>query len=486
MSIDKNFVIFASTIYGEACGQSTASWKAIANVIMNRVGIREWKKYSTPAEVAKYSGFDACTQRTPNYKHAENQINAVNAIDEIKDGLVKKLAIAVLPIYENREEDFTNGCQLYYSPKAQKALHEKNPAAYTSIKPKWAKSELLEQIVVPGTEKDDFAWYRYKKKAKVSIKLVDQINRPIKKGNVILEYGDKVIKCITDTKGVAKDFLVSLPSIENIKDNAKKITLKVLDAKNNKIFEMGEIEIKKTAHYMLTLVSPEVRIKTNTLVHKGHKQIKKSNTSIKKINSNAGDLEIKNKRSENGHPLAVVETAVTKKIEDVIEGLLYPVDIPEKDKIFGAKVFGGRRDGGKRLHAGVDIYAPIGTKIRAMADGTVIKSYGFYGETDAIEIDHGSFIALYGEVDPDNIFVKEKQKVKRGETLAKVGSLILYNKKLKRKAPFEHSMLHLEMYGTTTPPYGKNKLTNKSSESKFQRRSDLIDPTEFIKKSTLK
>lgn len=48
--------LFIQTIYGEADNSSEASWKAIANVIMNRVGKYDWKKYKTPAEVIKKSG----------------------------------------------------------------------------------------------------------------------------------------------------------------------------------------------------------------------------------------------------------------------------------------------------------------------------------------------------------------------------------------------------------------------------------------------
>src|ERR1035438_5940841 len=36
--------------------------------------------------------------------------------------------------------------------------------------------------------------------------------------------------------------------------------------------------------------------------------------------------------------------------------------------------FGGPRAGGKRKHAGCDLYAPAGTEVLAVADGTVIGS----------------------------------------------------------------------------------------------------------------
>lgn len=67
-----------------------------------------------------------------------------------------------------------------------------------------------------------------------------------------------------------------------------------------------------------------------------------------------------------------------------------------------------------------------------MADGKVLNCYPFYWKTDAIEVDHGTFIARYGEVAPmskserDALIGKE---VKRGELLAKVGQLVQPNGK---------------------------------------------------------
>ena len=86
----------------------------------------------------------------------------------------------------------------------------------------------------------------------------------------------------------------------------------------------------------------------------------------------------------------------------------------------------------------------------------------FYCRTSQIVVDHGSFIARYGEVDPSpqNIFVKVGQGVKRGEPLGEVGHLVGI------KVPSD--MLHLELYETTENPqkkraYSKSKLTLSAS-----------------------
>lgn len=41
----KEFILFVSTIAGEAANSSRASWKAIAHVIMNRFKYKEWRDY---------------------------------------------------------------------------------------------------------------------------------------------------------------------------------------------------------------------------------------------------------------------------------------------------------------------------------------------------------------------------------------------------------------------------------------------------------
>ncbi len=166
-------------------------------------------------------------------------------------------------------------------------------------------------------------------------------------------------------------------------------------------------------------------------------------------------------------------SVATKSKKKVISGLLYPLPVKATaDYHTGARRFGSRRSDGKRKHAGIDLYAPLGTIVRAMADGVVIQVYPFYCETSAIEVDHGDFIARYGEVDSKNanIFVKKKQKIKRGDPLGKVGKLVGIS--------VPSNMLHLEMYASgedPTKPGGKARLTQ-SENSPYQRRTDVFDP----------
>ena len=136
------------------------------------------------------------------------------------------------------------------------------------------------------------------------------------------------------------------------------------------------------------------------------------------------------------------------------------------------RAFASPRDGGARLHAGCDLYFPRGTWIHAIADGTVVRGpYAFYCETYALEIDHGTFVARYGEIQ-SQAEVKSGARVRAGEKIAKVGHLI--------GIQVPSDMLHLELYDKSKA--GSLTVGSRSESAirngvPFMRRKDLIDPT---------
>ena len=73
---------------------------------------------------------------------------------------------------------------------------------------------------------------------------------------------------------------------------------------------------------------------------------------------------------------------------------IFPIDRSPSEPYHGPgsgmRAFGWRRSGGKRRHAGVDLYAPVGTPVRAVADGVVKRAAPFYLKTDAVEVEHGT------------------------------------------------------------------------------------------------
>jgi murein DD-endopeptidase MepM/ murein hydrolase activator NlpD len=149
----------------------------------------------------------------------------------------------------------------------------------------------------------------------------------------------------------------------------------------------------------------------------------------------------------------------------------FPFDrLPATNWTENIRCYGARRNKGARAHAGCDLYFPEGTIIRAITSGKVtLGPYPFYQGTYAMEIDHGTFLARYGEIQKST-FVKQGDQVTAGQPIARVGNLI----------GITNSMLHLELYDKSAqgPLTVKNKLTAKTASGiPFMRRKDLMDPT---------
>jgi murein DD-endopeptidase MepM/ murein hydrolase activator NlpD len=155
-------------------------------------------------------------------------------------------------------------------------------------------------------------------------------------------------------------------------------------------------------------------------------------------------------------------------------GFFFPFPmLPASDWIQPPRAFASNRSNGARAHAGCDLYFEKGTWIHAIADGTVtLGPYPFYCETFALEVDHGDFLARYGEIQAITV-VKQGDRVRAGEQIAKVGHLVGI------QVPSE--MLHLELYDKSAS--GPLTITDATRSKKrpdgipFMRRTDLIDPT---------
>jgi murein DD-endopeptidase MepM/ murein hydrolase activator NlpD len=150
-------------------------------------------------------------------------------------------------------------------------------------------------------------------------------------------------------------------------------------------------------------------------------------------------------------------------------------NLPGENWTNAPRSFASRRDSGARAHAGCDLYFPAGTTIHAITDGTVVRGpYPFYAKTFALEIDHGTFIARYGEVQ-ELTMVSQGDRVVAGQPIARVGHLV--------GIVVPSDMLHLELYDKS----GSGPLTVGTSQSArtpggvpFLRRKDLMDPTQKL------
>ena len=165
-------------------------------------------------------------------------------------------------------------------------------------------------------------------------------------------------------------------------------------------------------------------------------------------------------------------TQLTNKISD----FFFPLaSAPYDDYKIGGRQFGAQRNPnncGARRHAAVDLTANPGTEVRAVTNGTILDSYRFYENTYALVVDHYDFIIRYGEVTlidgkaPKHSKNDQPVHVKAGEVIAKVGLI----------QSSQYSMLHLEIF--------KGSLDGNLSSciTPFQRREDLLDPTDFVDK----
>lgn len=158
------------------------------------------------------------------------------------------------------------------------------------------------------------------------------------------------------------------------------------------------------------------------------------------------------------------------------------------------RAFGASRDGGKRRHAGCDLYARVGTPVLAIAKGEVIRGpYDFYAGTAAIEIWHpGIGVVRYGEIMhgrrygkyqsaikmelqlsnldvPDGVAenpaLQPGQEIAEGEYIANVGKL--------RGIPTP--MVHFELYHEAARGH------TLSGGGKYRRHELLRDPTRLLR-----
>ncbi|TLD71711.1 hypothetical protein FEM03_06115 [Phragmitibacter flavus] len=149
--------------------------------------------------------------------------------------------------------------------------------------------------------------------------------------------------------------------------------------------------------------------------------------------------------------------------------------LPSANWTSAPRSFGARRASGSRAHAGCDLYFPAGTVIHAITDGVVIRGpYDFYARTYALEIDHGTFIARYGEI-AANAEVRQGDRVRAGQAIAEVGHLV--------GITVPSDMLHLELYDKTASgplSVGASVGARTAAGVPYLRRRDIIDPTPFL------
>jgi len=167
----------------------------------------------------------------------------------------------------------------------------------------------------------------------------------------------------------------------------------------------------------------------------------------------------------------IVELAKTKEKRLAAKPAIQPISIKDLTR-FGS-AFGMRLHPilqQIKMHEGIDLTAPRGTKIFATADGVVLQAApttGGYGKK--ILIDHGfGYRTLYGHC--DEILVKRGQRVKRGDVIGKVGSTGLST------CPHLHYEVHVNGKKVNPVNYYANDLTGEEYD-KMIRLLSKADPS---------
>lgn len=156
-------------------------------------------------------------------------------------------------------------------------------------------------------------------------------------------------------------------------------------------------------------------------------------------------------------------------------------DVPDMPPVKGVvtSYYGARRWGG-RIHGGLDIAAPLGTAVRAPADGVVIAAgpYPYYGQV--IFLDHGGgFTTRYGHLSAAE--VKKGDRVERGDIIGRVGATGL--------ATGSHLHYEVRINGVPVDPYNylNEKLPihivdgSKLKMVEIPDDADLLIPDEVFK-----
>lgn len=142
------------TVCGEAYGAVDCVQKAVAHVIMNRIAFREWKKYKTAEEIVKYTRFDAYDMKASNYRKAEEYLKNRNGLEEEIERIIRN----AIPVIRGQEDDFTEGCVMFYSPMRYRYDCLKR-GKIRNLRPDW-NFDILQKAKLKGC-RGDFAFFRY-------------------------------------------------------------------------------------------------------------------------------------------------------------------------------------------------------------------------------------------------------------------------------------------------------------------------------------
>jgi len=186
--------------------------------------------------------------------------------------------------------------------------------------------------------------------------------------------------------------------------------------------------LHETCYFPVDLLQKPGRIK---ITRTGHNSSESAQISVEPFNYGTqeielGDIPQANPSSEDLSRAAREETVLAKvwKRKEGPARFTLPLGQPARPlpeaRDFGAKrIFNGKPAG--QPHMGADYSTSHGTRVRAVADGTVVLAEDQFFSGNAVYIDHGDeLISMSFHL--SEIKVKAGQEVKKGDTVGFVGT----------------------------------------------------------------
>jgi len=254
----------------------------------------------------------------------------------------------------------------------------------------------------------------------LDVKLKDTDKRLKKRMKVIYESGtESYLELILKADGIA-DLFTRIAIVDSIlkHDNS------IMGEYENQIQEITEAK---------TIVENEKKeqVEAQDILEDKQSQIKtKQNEKQKIIDALSSDInELKKQEAEQEKAYNALQAQITaalnassqKSVKYTGNGKFgFPLtSYTRVSSSYGYRIH--PITGTRKLHTGIDYAAPYGTAILAAESGVVLTSGWVSGYGYCVTINHGDgYVTLYGHC--SSLCVSSGQSVKRGQTIAKVGS----------------------------------------------------------------
>jgi murein DD-endopeptidase MepM/ murein hydrolase activator NlpD len=161
-----------------------------------------------------------------------------------------------------------------------------------------------------------------------------------------------------------------------------------------------------------------------------------------------------------------VKKPAKKSIKAVSRSMVFPVG---SKRSFVGSFWGADRDGGRRSHEGIDIFARRGTAVVALCDGWIVER-AFTprgGKVLWLQSANYAWTAYYAHLDQQ--LVREGQFVRKGQVIGTVGK----TGNARTTPPHLHFGIYTENGAVNPYPYVRHspKLTVKTAKKKTVKRT---------------